>query len=178
MWTQHLVRGDWPCCDRRCWRDSHWQQQWQRLKPLRHVKYTLLLLLLTACSTPQAWTTAAVVTKKHQFDSTRVKLDSKNTLTGIGVEFLQGNFGTIGYLTVAARSIPPFQGDEERAIVVMAIGEEKLPFEAHRLRGGQKLRLPDEATEKLLTHLRDGEEITLYLEGFMERLPAPLPAHL
>jgi len=129
-----------------------------------------LLLLSTACSSQKDWNYQEVVSKSSQFDSALLQYHSANELTGVGVELIKGSFGTLGYLNVVARQIPPLPDNPETAIVVFEIDDEKIPYKAERMKGGQRLLLPDEATEKLIATLKSNQTITIYLNGYMTKL--------
>lgn len=130
----------------------------------------LCTLLLTACSQKGGWSYQEVISNSGQFDSVHLHFPPENELTGIGVEFLKGSFGTIGYAYVVNRTIPSLPKEEDYAIFVIQIDEETFPYKAQKMEGGQRLSLPKEAVEKLLASLTDEQPVTIYLNGYMSKL--------
>lgn len=129
-----------------------------------------LILLLTACTTPKKWTYSEVVSKTPQFSSTLLQYEPDDEQIGVGVELLKGSFGIVGYLNVQTCKIPSLPDEPNASLVVFAIEDEKIPYKAERMEGGQKLRLPDAAIEKLICALQNSQSVTIYLDGYMSVL--------
>lgn len=132
-----------------------------------------LLLFISACSPQKNWIYREVSSKLPEFESSYLQLPPQNELTGIGVEILSCVTGTTAYLNVISRQIPPFQGNPAEAIVVFQIGDEKIPYKAHRMEGGQRLLLPHEATEKLIKVLSQDKTLKIYLDGYQTDVITP-----
>ncbi len=129
-----------------------------------------LIMLLPACSSHKEWNASQVVSRSKPFNSAQLQYTSDNELQGVGVELLKGAFGTLGYLNVSARQIPTLPEAPEMSIVVLVIEGEKFPYHANRMEGGQKLLLPSEATEKLISTLESNQAVSIHLDGFMTKL--------
>lgn len=137
------------------------------------IKRTILfaiVLFLTACSSQKDWTYSRVVSASPEFNSSMLRRHSQSELVGVGVELLKGSFGTLGYLNVSARKIPVLPGTTDTSIVVFVIEDEKFPYKANRMAGGQKLLLPEEATEQLVAALQNNSIVDIYLDGYMTKL--------
>jgi hypothetical protein len=140
------------------------------------LRYSLIFLLFAACSSHKEWTYREVVSSNPEFNSCLLRYQTKNEIIGIGVELLKGSFGTLGYLNVCSRQIPHLPETPNQSIVVFVIGDEKFPYKAERMEGGQKLLLPEDAKEKLIASLQDNKTVTIYLDGFMSTLePSNFP---
>lgn len=131
---------------------------------------SILLAGSVGCARQNNWSYREVISHSPQFDSFQLQHLPEKDLSGIGVELLKGSFGTYCYLTVNCCQIPPFRQDPTSALLVLQINEQTYPYKTERMEGGQKVKLPDEATQKLLEALGEGNAVTVYLEGFMEEI--------
>ncbi len=134
------------------------------------MRIVCILLLCAACSTPNQWTYRHVPSSTKTLQSRQLQYLPSSPLVGVGIELLNGNFGTIGYLNVTCCSIPPLKGNPQKAVIILQIEENSFAYQAERMEGGQRLRLPDEATEKLIATLEKEIPVTVVLDGYLSQV--------
>jgi hypothetical protein len=126
------------------------------------VAFALLALLLAGCQ-PKGWSFCEVISDCPQFHSTQLKYSSENSFSGIEVQLIKGNFGTIGYLNVCSREL--VSGE-----LFFEITGKVYPFSGVVLQGGQRLLLPANATQLLIKALLSNETVRIKLESFQTTL--------
>jgi hypothetical protein len=115
------------------------------------------IFFLAGCQ-QKGWIYRKVVSDSPQFNSAQWKHVTEHAFNGIEVQFLKGDFGTLGFLNVYSRRIPS-------GALIIQIESASYPFTGIVMEGGQRLLLPDEATETILQALRSGQKVWIYLDG-------------
>lgn len=95
-----------------------------------------------------------------------LQYEPDNRFSGIELQFLRGDFGMITYLNVYCQTILPSSLDPCASNVFIRIDDQDSFYLAHRMEGGQRLLLPEEAQEQLITNLWNGKEVTVLLDGY------------
>ena len=75
------------------------------------------------------------------------------------LEFLQGSYGIILYLTTRSVPFAPLLQEDSKSTVIMQIGTFEECLIVERLEGGQKLLLPEPLVEQIISALRAGTSI-------------------
>lgn len=129
-----------------------------------------LFLFLFSCGRKELWQYREVVEGCAQFNSANLTYCPSNLFTGIEVQFLKGEFGTLCFLNVFSRAIPPFAQDPKSALVIIEIDDQQYPFKAIRMESAQRVLLPDEAASMLISALHNSCMVTIYLESYMAQI--------
>lgn len=127
------------------------------IKPITLV-LVIAALFLPSCQ-KERWICREVVSDCPEFNSAQLLSPSDKAFSGIGVELLRGSFGTAGFLNVYARQITSND-------VVFTAHACQYCYTGRVMSGGQRLLLPDAATDMLISTLTSGESVTIFLEGF------------
>lgn len=70
------------------------------------------------------------------------------------------------YLTVHSTPVEPLKGDPQSVAVSVRSAQEKFSCTAYRFQGGQKFLLPSEIAEKIISLLKNKQEVTILLNGY------------
>ena len=134
------------------------------------MKAILLLLLLFACESNKSWEVSHVQAGKKEYNSARLSYPVQDTVNGIGIEMIcaQGLINT--YLEVHAQHVPPYQGNEKEALVILKIEGKTFQGIGHRHEGGQRVSLPPQLQQLLTESLQLNQPVTVMLEGFFTTL--------
>lgn len=124
--------------------------------------------LINGCSHQKNWEFREVISA--QYGSRQLFYHPESCLNGIGLELLQGPFGIVGYAEVTVCTIPPLSRNPSQAQLIVEIQQERISYESLLMEGGQRLLLPQEATDKILDSLRNHLPVTLYLKGYISHL--------
>lgn len=124
-------------------------------------------ILINGCSHPRRWEFREVLSK--QYNSRQLSYHPESSLNGIGLELLEGPFGTVGYVEVTVRTIPPIAANTNQALLILKIENEPFTYESTLMEGGQRLLLPQDAIEKIIECLRLDQPFTLYLNGYISK---------
>jgi hypothetical protein len=122
------------------------------------------LLLLSACADPCYWRHQEIKTGPCRSEVLHY-LPINNT-NGIDLEFQKGTYGTLGYVGVYCKEIPPSKENALTSEVIIAIDGAGMRYYALRMEGGQRLLLPDVATTALLDAFCAGKNVIIGLEGY------------
>ncbi len=122
-----------------------------------------LLFLLPSCSCGPCWVYREVDTSCPSNNSAFLSYPVLNGFNGIEVQLLRGDFGTLAYLNIPCREIPPLPDAPRYANVLLIIEEDYYSFQAIRMEGGQRLLLPDEATDLLIHALLNCVSVVIAL---------------
>jgi hypothetical protein len=126
----------------------------------------LVFALLAGCCQQKGWVFQKVISDYPQFDSAQLIYVPDNRFSGVAVQLLQGEFGTVGFLNAYSRMLVSNR-------VVIQVGECFYSYLGTLLEGGQKLLLPQEATVLLVQTLLSGQKSIVYLDGFSTELCPP-----
>jgi len=129
-----------------------------------------LLLLLAACQSNKAWEVSHVQTGTKEYSSARLSYPVQDAVNGIGIEMIctQGLINT--YLEVHAQHVPPYQGNEKEALVILKIEGKTFQAIGHRHEGGQRVSLPPQLQQLLTESLQLNQPVTVLLEGYFTTL--------
>lgn len=127
-------------------------------------KYALLLVLLSACSTPSHWSSNEIRSRTQEHDSTKLSYLSKDRAHGIDLEFLKTNQHLHIFLNVHSLPIP--SNKNKTAHLKLESSGKISTCEAHLLEGGQRLLLPEETASLLIESLKNQNDVTLTLPGY------------
>ncbi len=126
----------------------------------------LLLFLLSSCYKPSPWAFRQIRSEETSFNSTKLTYASCDSVNEIDLEFLHHQDLVRAYLNVHSRPVPPSNEDPKGALVIIKAGTEEWRFMAYRLEGGQRLLLPQEATDLLVDLLKNLKKVTLSMSGY------------
>lgn len=129
----------------------------------------LYVIFLSSCVKNQEWTYQDVKSSRPEFKSFHLDY-SIASINGIGVELLRGDFGVIGYLSVNSNQIQSTPDDPSKAEVVFQVENDQLLYRATKMLGGQRVKLSQEAVDKLLTLLGEGKNVNIYLKGYSAKI--------
>lgn len=79
---------------------------------------------------------------------------------------MTGSFGTLGYLNIHGKPIPPTLDSNNEVIAILEIEDERRAYRAIRMEGGQRFLLPDEAKDELIEALLAMKKTKVYLDGY------------
>ncbi len=133
----------------------------KKLFSLEKSVLALLFLFLSACSSKTGWDYRAVQTKPIASNSANLRIPVTNPFNGLELQFLKGSFGTRAYLSVHAREIPSQANDP----IVIVVDDQSYSFATTRMEGGQRLLLPEEATQLLISALSNTQKVTIAAPG-------------
>lgn len=133
-------------------------------------KLLLALIVLASCGRKEVWQYREVVSDCPQFNSANLTHCPSNPFTGIEVQFLKGEFGTLCFLNVFCREIIPLLGDPKSALAILEIDQTQYPFKAIRMESGQRALLPDEAACLLISALSNASTVTIYLDSYVTQI--------
>lgn len=123
----------------------------------------LLAFLLTGCCSQKNWVYKEVISDFPQFDSKQLTHLSEDTFSGFEVQFLKGEFGTLGFLNTYIGQVPS-------DTVVLQIGGVFHCYQGVLMEGNQRMQLPDEATATLIQALLEGETVQVSMDNFSSLL--------
>ena len=87
-------------------------------------------------------------------------------VNGIDIEFINNSNQIQAYLTVHSTPVEPLKGDPQSVAVSVRSAQEKFSCTAYRFQGGQKFLLPYEVSEKIISLLKNKQEVTILLNGY------------
>lgn len=119
---------------------------------IRTRRFLLFLFLTTGCNRHSSWIYQEVVSDYPLFDSHQLTFTPENKFNGLEVQFLKGNFGTIGFFNILCREI-----DSENFSLL--INGSLSFYKGILMAGGQRLQLPPEATSSLISALLEGNQV-------------------
>lgn len=128
------------------------------------------LVLLCGCGTPSAWQLSRQEGSREEFNSARLSYPVRDRVNGVGVEMVYTLNSFRTYLEVHSQIIPPHLGNPKEAAVRMKTPLTTICAIAHRHQGGQRLSLPQELHDTLVSHLLQGTPVTIELVGYSTTL--------
>jgi hypothetical protein len=130
-----------------------------------------ILIFSVSCACNNLWCLQKVETDFLCYNSSRLSFHSPQNFCGINLEFMRGEFGIVGFISICSLEIPVLPDSHESLVVILA-DEKKYCFACRRLAGAQRLLLPPEATELMIDLLNNGTTIYIAMEGFGSEIPA------
>lgn len=119
----------------------------------------LTSLFLTGCCQQKNWVYREVVSDYPQFDSSQLIRRPSNEFSGIEVQILNCACERVGFLSI-------YCGEIHSPIFIIEIDNGRYVYEGLLMEGSQKVQMPDEATELLITALLDGQMVQIYFDHF------------
>lgn len=124
-----------------------------------------LIFFLFSCSTPcRQWVLDYTLTPSHYFNSGRMLLCPSGPDSNIEIEIFRGPTGTFMFLNVASLPLP-YSGGDDTVEVQVCIDDVLTTFIAERFWGGQRAKLPEEATCQIIEALLNYQHVTLSIGG-------------
>lgn len=121
--------------------------------------FTIILFGVTSCnSTPNRWKSASI--NRSEIASTRHIFSPDNLFRELELEIVHGSYGTRVYLNGHSEPFTLARFNEAEVTIIDEEGVVQHVF-ARRLRGGQRLLLPEDAAEYILKELKAGKTLTL-----------------
>jgi hypothetical protein len=109
-------------------------------------------------------------TGNSSFDSSKISYYSADPVRGINLEILKTKDNLHFYLDVSSRSIPPYKNNLKEAIVEIEVEGQKYIFIASRHSGGQRVLLPTQAQELIVSSLQGDKSVQIALSGYKTTL--------
>ncbi len=122
---------------------------------------SISLLLLTAC-TSSHWAVDEIPSGRGAPAFVRLSYPASDPIHGIDLEILQEG----AYLAVHSTPVAAIKGDPHAVHVCLRSKGHQSKGTAYRLQGGQRFRLSSEMRNEIISYLREGEEITIQLNGY------------
>lgn len=122
-----------------------------------------LFFLLSSCQPPppcRQWFLDESFATCSLYNSGRLLLaPDVNNCSLISVEIIRSSAGTQMYLNAYSLAFSTADQDESKSIVKVFVNGEEHTFQAERLVGGQRLLLPDAATEIIISALMNSATV-------------------
>ena len=127
--------------------------------------YLLLLFLLAGCGVASPWHCDTISAASHQFDSSR--LTYKTPSSHLGLELLKAGDKIYAFLFLDQHR---FSTDNAPVKIFLTIGDEQLTEILPVRKGGMKILLSNEMSEKLILGLQEGKSAVILGGGFQETI--------
>jgi len=126
----------------------------------------LALLLLSGCRSDTSWTVDHVASGRSRFNSTKLTYTAADPINGLDLEFLKTREHLYVYLNVHSVPIPPLKTDPHHSFVYITVDTERHRFEAVRREGGQRLLLPEDAINLIISSLNQQLPVEIAVSGY------------
>jgi hypothetical protein len=114
----------------------------------------LISLLITSCSSPcHQWKLAIIKADCPRATYVKAYLPAENAFNGIEAVLISCDDTIFLYFYALTLLFPAISGNEEQTEVSVSIGEDNYQYIAERLEGGQSLRLPEHAKDRMIEAL-------------------------
>lgn len=133
-------------------------------------RYFFILVILGGCYSSPAWHVTHQSGSQKEFDSARLSYPVRDKVNEVAVEMIYAKNSLRTYLAVLSQKIPPYQGNEKEACVVIKTPSEQITGVAHRHAGGQRATLPENLQQIVIDHLLQGSPVTIELVGYSTTL--------
>lgn len=124
------------------------------------------IFFLVSCSQATPWSINHIKTGNACFDSSELCYRSSDPANGLDLEMIRTQESLRLYLSVRSRIIPPYKNNPQEAIVEVLANGEKHRFIAFRHEGGQRVLLPEECQNLILSQLKDNHPVAISLSGY------------
>ena len=124
-----------------------------------------IFLLLFGCAARTHWAFDQIHAEK-KFCSTKLIYHSLDPVSGIDLELLKTNEHLQLYLNIYSIPIPPYQGNQEQALITIEHQGQKTQSLVHRMRGGQRFLLPQPIATQIIESLKAGSPVTIRLASY------------
>jgi len=131
-------------------------------------------LLVTSCfHNDNEWSFQQLATNHPKYNCGRVFYKSSDAFLGLEIELVRSSKGLNGYVNTFSSTIPEAPDRPNYTKITLIVDKDCKNFYVHRLEGGQRLLLTDEATQALLKALQDGQKLTITIpqSPFKARIP-------
>jgi hypothetical protein len=105
------------------------------------------------------WSVSQMETGQEEFNSSRLTYSSRDKINGIDLEWIQTEDKLYCYLQVHAHPI-------QHPRITLIIDDRIEAFDALCHRGGHRLLLPEEASQKIMVALRAHQSLALKVDGY------------
>ena len=131
------------------------------------IRCLALCLLAASCqSNPSNWEVSETNSSHLYYQAYRVSQKPDNLFRGMELEFVRTSSGTRAYLNVFSLKFSPYRSDESKSKVVIRVDQDEQTFLAHRLKGGQRLLLPENAQHLLIQSLSENKPLVIIAGRF------------
>lgn len=131
-----------------------------------------LCLLAVSCQSSSSWEVSETKSQHLSHQACRISRKPDNLFRGMGLEFVRTSSGTRAYLNVYSMEFSPHLSDKSKTEVLICIDQEEHTFMAHRMEGGQRLLLTDDARLLLTKALSDKKSIVIRSGRFIVEIIA------
>ena len=130
----------------------------------------LVGLGLTSCQSTSPWAVSHLQAGHPMYNSSRLSYHLRDMVNEIGVEMIcaEGHIHT--YLEVHTQQVPPYQGNFQEALITMKTPHSTEQALGYRHQGGQRISLPLDLQELLITSLQNNQIVTIAVEGYSTTL--------
>ena len=162
-WPRRMARGSLAATRKR--------PQNHRFFQAKQFCYCLfIVVILGGCYASPAWHVTHQTGSQKEFDSARLSYPIRDKVNEVAVEMIYTKNSLRTYLAVLSHLIPPHQGNEKEARVVIRTPSEQITGVAHRHAGGQRVTLPESLQQTVIDHLLEGNPVTIELVGYSTTL--------
>lgn len=124
------------------------------------------LLAVSCQSSPPSWKVSETKSRHPSYQACSISQKPDNPYRGMELEFVRTSSRTHAYLNVFSLTFPSDRLDENKTKVVIKIEDEEQIFLAHRLEGGQRLLLPEDARDLLVQALLENKPVAMIAGRF------------
>lgn len=130
---------------------------------LRNARTLFLLILILGSCRPSPWIYQSVCSDFPQFNSSQITYLSKDPFQEIEVQILNGHFGKIVFFNALC-------GELKSDLFTLKIQERHYQYRGMMMEGNQRLMLPLEAAEQLLSAIFKGYEVFASMDHYYANL--------
>lgn len=124
--------------------------------------------ILSSCSRTDFWQNSSIKTGNKEFDSAKLIYPASNYTHDYQLEFLYSEDSLKAYINLYSSKAPIYSEDSELTLLKFMIKDNKYEVIVDRLSGGQRIRLPVEATSLLINLLEENNEVTIFFKEGMK----------
>ena len=126
--------------------------------------------LLSACQTSKSCELVHLNPESHEYNSARLTFPVRDTVHGMGVNMVLTDGCITTYLEVHALEVLPHLANPKQALIQMRIDGKKYQGIGHLRDGNQRVMLPSDLNDLLITALKNQKNVTLKLDGYTTTL--------
>ncbi len=132
----------------------------------KQVLFILAIALASnSCSNKGNWKVDKINSGSTLHSSTRISSLSNKASNQIHLEIFKLQEGTRGYIFSKSHPIPCFEQNPTQTALTIKTDDEILFYLGARHEGGQRILLPPDALEKIISSLKNGISITIEVPG-------------
>ncbi len=124
---------------------------------------SLAFILVAASCQPESnsWEVKETKSRHRSHQAVRLAKKPDNPFRGMEIEFVKTSSGRRAYLNVYSLAFPSTGADGKQTEVLIRSGEIEHRFLASRLEGGQRVLLPEDATNLLIEQLTNQQTVVI-----------------